>query len=75
MFGVGAIPWSPLARGMLGRPYAVTAQPGLPVSGIMKVYKHNGLICKKGERFRFKTGWKQLDDEYKGLYFRRPGFG
>ena len=56
-----------LSEGGYAWTYAVTAQPGLPVSGIMKVYKHNGLICKKGERFRFKTGWKQLDDEYNML--------
>ena len=44
--------------------YRVPVQPGLPVGGILKVFKHFPEPYRAGERLRRKAKWGALYDEY-----------
>ena len=44
--------------------YRVPIQPGLPVGGILKVFKHYPEPYRAGERLRRKAKWGALYDEY-----------
>ena len=44
--------------------YRVPIQPGLPVGGILKVFKHFPEPYQAGERLRRKAKWGALYDEY-----------
>lgn len=44
--------------------YRVPIQPGLPVGGILKVFKHFPEPYRAGERLRRKAKWGALYDEY-----------
>ena len=74
---IGSASIDPLAARRIGEggyatTYSVLAQPGLPVAGILKVFKASPELCRAGERLRWKKEWNALYDEY-GLLYRLDG--
>ncbi len=56
-----------IGEGGYATTYRVPAQPGLPVGGVLKVFKLFPEPCRAGERLRRKVKWNALYDEYNML--------